>query len=480
MGPTAASRILSLPAETRRPFVALSLIAIDVLMLELALLLGCLTRLLAYPLFPIGLGLRQFAGPAAGILLLPMAYYWAGLYPGYGLGAVHRLRARVWATALIFSALLLWNYLFEDREWSRGILLSSMLFSLVLPPLGQFFFRRFALPRGLCGAPAVVLGAGPLGAMITEKLKNDNELGLVPIAVLDENPEKWGSEVHGVPVAGPIASNVDYRGRARVVLVALPDFDRDSLVQLVHGLFFPYVIVVPNLSGLQTLWTSSRDLGGFLGLEVRNNLLIGRNRIFKRVLDWVLAFVMLLCAAPVIAICAVIIKLVSPGPAFFRQEREGQDGIKIMVWKLRTMKPDAERLLQEYLASHPAEREIWLRHFKLKNDPRILPLIGHFLRRSSLDELPQLWGVLTGEMSLVGPRPFPHYHLRSFSREFRELRRSVTPGLTGLWQVSDRSDGDLSVQERQDTYYIRNWSLWLDLYILLRTVRTVLLAKGAY
>jgi Undecaprenyl-phosphate galactose phosphotransferase WbaP len=316
--------------------------------------------------------------------------------------------------------------------------------------------------------------------MITEKLKNDTELDLIPVAVLDEDPEKWGKELHNVPITGPIAANVEYQGLVRVVLVAMPELDRDGLVQLVHTLSFPYVIVVPNLSGLQTLWTSSRDLGGVLVLEVRNNLLIGRNRVFKRALDWGLALVLLLMAAPIVAVCAIFVKIVSPGSPFFRQEREGQDGKKIMVWKLRTMRPDAERFLEQYLDAHPDERETWLRSFKLKKDPRVLPVVGRFLRRSSLDELPQLWAVLTGEMSLVGPRPFPHYHLRSFSREFRELRRTVTPGLTGLWQISARSDGDLDIQERQDTYYIRNWSLWLDLHILLRTVRIVLLAKGAY
>ena len=137
-------------------------------------------------------------------------------------------------------------------------------------------------------------------------------------------------------------------------------------------------------------------------------------------------------------------------------------------------------MLERHLAENPADRAEWDQFCKLKNDPRIIPGIGQLLRKTSLDELPQLWNILKGEMSLVGPRPFPAYHNSRFDPEFRTLRTQVRPGLTGMWQVSARSDGDLDVQESLDSYYIRNWSLWLDLYLLIRTARVVLTGAGAY
>jgi len=225
---------------------------------------------------------------------------------------------------------------------------------------------------------------------------------------------------------------------------------------------------------------TARDLCGSLGFEIKKNLLLRCNHVLKLLMDLAIAGPLFLATLPIIVLAAAWIKLSSRGPVFYRHVREGMDGRRIPVWKLRTMCLDSDRLLQERLEKYPEDREQWRRYFKLRHDPRVLPVIGPLLRRTSLDELPQLWNVLRGDMSLVGPRPLPDYHLQQFPSEFRTLRTRVLPGLTGLWQVSARSDGDVSVQEALDTYYIRNWSPWLDLYILARTVTAVLLGRGAY
>ena len=189
--------------------------------------------------------------------------------------------------------------------------------------------------------------------------------------------------------------------------------------------------MVPDLAGVASLWVNARDLGGSLGFEIKKNLLLRRNHVLKHVMDRAIAAPLFLLSLPVMLLAALWIKLSSRGPAFYRQMREGMDGRRIAVWKLRTMYLDGDRLLEEWLDGHPEDREQWRRYFKLRHDPRVLPVIGPLLRRTSLDELPQLWSVLRGEMSLVGPRPLPDYHLEQFPDEFRTLRTRVLPGLTG-------------------------------------------------
>ncbi|MGI8959266.1 MAG: exopolysaccharide biosynthesis polyprenyl glycosylphosphotransferase [Bryobacteraceae bacterium] len=474
-----ADRVFAFPDIKRRSFATALLVLSDAVALEIAMFLGCLTRIAFNPWLPITIGTPQFAGVALGVLILPLAYYCMGVYPGYAMNPVQLLRSRVLATLFVFSVLLAWNYTFEHREWSRGVILSTMIFALIVPPLVQSLFRKLLMRSGVGAAPVLVLGAGKTGRLVISKLQNNSDLGLLPVAVLDNDSRKWGSKIGEVPVAGPLSLADNFKGQVKLVIVAMPKMNRRRLLELVHQLSFPSVIVIPDLTGVQTLWTTSRDLGGVLGLELRKSLLLAKNRIIKRTLDYCLSIPLFVCSLPLLAIIVIWIKIASPGPAFFCQPREGANGKRITIWKLRTMYPDAELLLRDHLAANPTQKAIWFRHFKLKKDPRVLPGIGAFLRASSLDELPQLWNVLVGEMSLVGPRPFPYYHLDGFSEAFRRLRRSVTPGLTGLWQVSDRSNADITVQEAQDTYYIRNWSTWLDIYILIRTVQAVIIPRGA-
>lgn len=199
----------------------------------------------------------------------------------------------------------------------------------------------------------------------------------------------------------------------------------------------------------------------------------------KRAADFGVALVAAFLALPFLALSVVAIWVVDRGPAFYAQKRIGQGGRIIKVLKIRTMYVDAEERLKERLLQDPAARAEWERFFKLRDDPRVLGWVGRFLRRSSLDELPQIWNILCGDMSLVGPRPFPSYHLDSFDEAFRQKRQSCKPGLTGLWQVSARSNGDLEVQRTLDLQYISNRSFWLDLYILLVTVPAVVKGSGA-
>jgi lipopolysaccharide/colanic/teichoic acid biosynthesis glycosyltransferase len=182
---------------------------------------------------------------------------------------------------------------------------------------------------------------------------------------------------------------------------------------------------------------------------------------------------------PLLVLAVIAIGLVDPGPVLYAQSRRGLHGRAIRVWKLRTMYRDSAARLECHLAADPAARAEWSRCFKLRRDPRVLPGIGPLLRRSSIDELPQLWNVLRGEMALIGPRPLPDYHLAGCDARFLRLRQSVRPGITGLWQVSARDCADLATLRRLDGCYVRNWSLALDLRIMLCTIRAVATGKGA-
>jgi Undecaprenyl-phosphate galactose phosphotransferase WbaP len=415
-------------------------------------------------------------------LSLPVGYALLDVYRVPGQAPIERFPLRIKATFLLFALLVGWHYATQRILWPVGAAALTLPFAVVLPLLGEAIARTVLIRRHLWGTPAVVIGAGPTGQQVVRVLQQMPELGLRPIGFFDDHDVNGVASlgpVEKLPVLGSIADSARYSRRVETAIVTTPAEAHRSVDAVAMDLGYRDIIVVPDLRELPTLWVRTRDLNGLIGLQMRRNLLLRRNRMLKQTIDHLIALPLALVSAPIIAVLALWVWAVSDGSPFYVQLRTGKGGRPIKVWKLRTMYSDAEARLEQYLSTNPSARREWERYFKLKSDPRILPGAGHFLRRTSLDELPQIFNVLRGEMSLVGPRPFPKYHLDRFDTSFQSLRSSVIPGITGLWQVSARSDGDLEVQQALDTYYIRNWSIWIDFYILSRTLGAVLGGRGA-
>ncbi|MBU8541450.1 exopolysaccharide biosynthesis polyprenyl glycosylphosphotransferase [Falsiroseomonas tokyonensis] len=398
-----------------------------------------------------------------------------GLYDTAGHGALERLRLRVIGAVVApcVTVTILAAFSVAATPALPVIILACatagavglLLEALVCPVL---------IRHGAWGSPALVVGSGPAAAGLAERLLRQPELGLRPIGFA---ADRISGEV-AMPLAnlGTVAEAARLHGSKAVAVVAMSG---EVASGEIARLPFHRVIAVPESGNLPTLRVNFRSLGGDLGLEVSNLSQAVLQRRLKRVLELLITIPVFMVALPVIGVLVVLIKMISPGPAIYVQRRVGLHGRPVAVLKLRTMHTDAERLLADLLARDPAAREEWDRYMKLARDPRVLPGIGDFLRRSSLDELPQLWNVLRGDLSLIGPRPFPDYHVARFGSEFQQLRMSVKPGVTGLWQIAERSNADLRRQEALDTFYIQNWSLWLDLYIVLKTLPAVLCARGA-
>jgi Undecaprenyl-phosphate galactose phosphotransferase WbaP len=304
---------------------------------------------------------------------------------------------------------------------------------------------------------------------------------LKPVVLLDDDPQKHGSLL-GIPVMGGLEM-APAIARSRYIpyaIVAMPGVPRDRLLNLLeqYGQTFAHLLIIPDLFGFSSLWVVAKDMGGVLGLEIRQQLLLPGPRLVKFLIDRLTTLCGGLLVFPLFLLIAILIRIDSPGPIFYGQTRIGQNGQRFKAWKFRSMVVNADQVLKDYLAAHPEMKEDWLQNQKLRSDPRVTR-VGRFLRQTSLDELPQLWNILRGEMSLVGPRPIIDEEVERYGDKFG-LYTKVTPGLTGLWQVSGRNN--LSYEERVnlDAYYVRNWSVWLDVYILIRTIWVVISGEGAY
>jgi Undecaprenyl-phosphate galactose phosphotransferase WbaP len=413
------------------------------------------------------------------LLTFPTAYAANGLYPGFGLGAVETLRRVSFSTTFAFLAMAACSFVFKaGGVYSRMAFVIAWATSLIAVPLFRFTLLSAVSRLSWWGEPTVIFGTAQQARLTIRLTNRAFSLGYKIIGVVTPDLSLAGSRLEDLPVLGGL-EQAEALARAGVSTVLVWNSLRLTRIRARLQDYFHHVVLIHDAEGLPTEYACVRNLGGLLGIEFTSQLLQRKNQAIKRSLDVIVAGLALIVAAPIIGLGIVLIKLVSPGSAFFAQERQGLGGKSFKVWKLRTMYPNAEALLAERLTRDDQLRSEWHRNMKLVRDPRIIPVFGTLLRRLSIDELPQLWNVICGQMSLVGPRPFPDYHLNRFSPAFRTMRATVRPGLSGMWQVMIRNDGGLEEQELFDIYYIRNWSLWLDFYIMVRTVFATFSAQGA-
>jgi Undecaprenyl-phosphate galactose phosphotransferase WbaP len=419
-------------------------------------------------------------------LLLGFAVVYAamGLYPGVGIHPVRELRGIFYANSLVYLTMMAGTFLSKT-----GILFSRLAFtgawalSVLLVILLRNLVRSALARKSWWGIPVVVFGAGQAGRRVVELLRAQPSLGLKVAVVLDDDPATHsGAQGNDLPVLGALALAplvADQFGLSDAI-VAMPGVPPARLHEILrrYAHRFRHFLVIPNIADLGMLWASTRDLGGMLGLEMSQNLLHAAPRLAKRIADAILVVAAAVLLTPVLVAIAALVRLTSRGPVLFSQPRIGKDRRVFRAWKFRTMVWDADRLLEEFLERNPERRLEWRIHRKLRDDPRLTP-VGRFLRQFSLDELPQLWNVFRGQMSLAGPRPIAADELARYG-EGIELYAKVLPGITGLWQVSGRNDTTYDERVRLDEYYVRNWSVWMDLWILGRTLRCVITRRGAY
>lgn len=383
----------------------------------------------------------------------------------------------------LITCILLLYFTHTSAEVSRLYLLTFSIMVLVNLLLFRYLTRSLLKKRHLLMEPVIIVGAGLTAKRLLRVFEEDPGYRYEIRGFLDDHPvcpeltEKY-------PLLGgfDMAENILRDSGIQTVVITAPGLDKDKLGRLMTTIQ-PYVRSINYIPDLIGTPMASMSVDTFftekiLMLKLRNNLARCRNRIYKRVFDLLFTIIGGLLILPIIAIVAVLVTVDSKGHPIFAHRRVGKGGREFPCYKFQTMVPDAGEVLKQYLAVNPEAKQEWEESFKLTHDPRVTKL-GAFLRKTSLDELPQLWNVIKGEMSLVGPRPIVKAEIPKYGEYIHEYCM-VPPGITGMWQASGRSDTTYEERVEMDTWYVRNWSVWIDLMYLAKTFKVVLAGKGAY
>ena len=404
------------------------------------------------------------------------------LYPGIALAPAEETRGFAIASLLTHSGILISRYIQYDIFDSVSIaFILSFVFSNFILIICRDMMHLLIKWSKMKGIPAVVYGAGSTGRLVVDRMLKAKKIGYQPVLILDDDP-KSGDFYRDIPIIHDtrLGPELVKRYRIRMAIVAMPKLDQAKMTRMINDSVsaFRYNVLIPDFFSINNIWMSVRDFDGVLGFATSHRLKMFWNLALKRFIDLGLVILGGLIILPFLLLIALAVKIDSSGPVLYGHKRLGLNGKYFKAYKFRSMVTDADKKLQAMLDADPRLKEEWEAAHKLKEDPRVTK-VGRLLRRTSFDEFPQLLNILKGDMSLVGPRPVTDPELEKYGENARRIL-TVKPGLTGLWQVSGRSDTDYAERVSYDLYYLQSWSAWLDLWILYRTPGVILKGKGAY
>ncbi|WP_457643024.1 undecaprenyl-phosphate galactose phosphotransferase WbaP [Persephonella sp.] len=393
------------------------------------------------------------------------------------------LKAITMATITTFAIVSLGKM---TEQISRLTIIFLWMYSVFVFPIFRLFGKKILYKMGIWQENLLIIGAGDTGINTAKGLLHDKHTGYKIVGFLDDF-KKSSVLINGnkIPVLGRISDfdRIVNQTDIGAVVIAVPTMEKEKLSQLTNHIhkYVKRIFVVPDLKGIALINSELYHLfmQQLFLIKINNNLNYKINEISKRIFDILLSVAMLPVLLPVIGIISLLIKIDSPGKVFFIQERLGRNGKTFKCIKFRSMYENSDEILKDYFRENPDAKIEWEKYKKLKGyDPRVTR-IGRFLRKTSLDELPQIFNVLKGDMSLVGPRPYLPREVQDMG-DYIDIILMVLPGITGLWQVSGRSELDFEDRLKLDTWYVLNWSLWLDIVILFKTIKVVLKREGAY
>lgn len=382
-------------------------------------------------------------------------------------------------------------FYFARAPWHFSISRAAVFwfFAAFSIPIIRYWGKLFLHFVGIWREKVLILGAGQSGWAVASAIISDPYLGYEIVGFLDDNEELIGTKMavgkDFIKVYGKIKHFRKFISRLKLstVIVSIPTLGAGAMSRLTAKVqkYCRNLIVIPDLKGVALLNTELHHLFDqqlFL-LRINNNLLSRFNRLLKRVFDLGISIILLPVLLPMIAVIAVVIRFETGNAAFFVQKRLGRNKTLFDCIKFQTMFPNADAMLDDYFKKHPDRLEEWVKFKKIRGDDPRVTRIGRFLRATSLDELPQIFNVLLGHMSLVGPRPY-------LPREEADMKDAIDvilltpPGITGLWQVRGRNELDFDTRLQLDTWYVLNWSMWADIEILFKTIKVVFFRKGAF